>query len=120
MFHRHTSHRETALAKIEELVRFENENTALKFRARQYDSKCYDDFLIDVLAMANAHVKGQRVIVLGVKADGPNRTIKGIKLKSSKFGKELSKLINEYIEPPLKMEYSMLAMDDKTQQKASS
>ena len=102
------------MAKIEELVRFENENTALKFRARQYDSKCYDDFLIDVLAMANAHVKGQRVIVLGVKADGPDRTIKGIKLKSSKYGKELSKLINEYIEPPLKMEYSMLAMDDKT------
>ncbi len=102
------------MANIEELVRFENENTALKFRARQYDSKCYDDFLIDVLAMANARIKGQRVIVLGVDADGRDRTIKGIKLKSPEYGKELSKLISEHIEPPVKIEYSMFAMDDKT------
>jgi hypothetical protein len=52
---------------LEELIRFENENTGLDFKSGQYPTPAFEALIKDIVAMANAHFTGDRYIVCGVK-----------------------------------------------------
>jgi hypothetical protein len=56
---------------IHELVLYENENSRLDFKAKQYDTSNTKDkvsFLKDLISLANASIEGERHIIVGVKA----------------------------------------------------
>jgi hypothetical protein len=94
-------------------IRYEGENTGFDFKAIPYKSDKSEDFLKDVMAMANADLDRDRYIVVGVKHH-PNgdRNILGI----DDFIDDASyyQLVHSNIEPDLHFEYSYLSIDDKT------
>ena len=52
---------------IEQLIFEGYESSYLDFKAVQYRKEKYEDFLTDVMAMANANTKKAKYIVIGVK-----------------------------------------------------
>ena len=55
------------MKQIDDLIKFENENTSLDFKAVQYSKPMHEALIKDVMAMANAHISGDRYIIVGVK-----------------------------------------------------
>lgn len=93
---------------LEDCILYENENSGLDFKAIQYKKNKFSDLLIDVIAMANADISGERFIIIGVNHHtSGERDILGI---NEKFidSATYQQLINENIEPELKIEYSPL------------
>src|SRR4028118_1761559 len=89
---------------VDDLIRYENENSSLDFKAIQYRS--HEDLIKDVLAMANASVRGDRYIIIGVKhhADG-TRDFLGVKeefVDSATY----QQVIRENIEPEIHVDYT--------------
>lgn len=66
--------------KIINIIENENENDFLDFKLELYDFKSSDkkqDFLIDMMSLANSNYPGDRYIIIGAR-DLPERIIKGI------------------------------------------
>jgi len=99
------------LSQIETLIRHENEHTALKFRPTLYLRHEYDQLLRDIVALANADVRGERIIVLGVDALGGNRTLIGVPREMSVVHGTFEGLVQKHIEPPLRVRYGTCEMD---------
>jgi hypothetical protein len=47
---------------LQDLIEYESENTGLEFKAVQYSKAMHEEFLRDVIAMANAKWQGQRLL----------------------------------------------------------
>lgn len=88
------------------IIEFENENSGIDFKAIQYEKNRYAELLKDIIAMANADIEGERLIVTGVKhkPDG-NKEI--LPIKNDKFidSATYQQVVQENIEPDLKIEY---------------
>ncbi len=101
------------MKELEDIIQFENENTALDFKAIQYKKEKYIDFLKDIISMANSKIKEDKFIIIGVnhKANG-ERDIIGIK---DDFIDEATyqQLINENIEPEIVFKYYPFDFDSK-------
>ncbi len=97
---------------LEELIRYENENTNLDFKAVPYKKEMFGEMLKDIVAMANADTKDDRFIIIGVKhfPDG-SRSVLGV----DEFVDDASyqKLVNDNVEPDLNFEYASIDYEDK-------
>lgn len=91
---------------IDDLIAYENEHSALDFKAVQYTKDKHEALLKDVLAMANAQVEGDRRIIIGVslKPDG-SRDIVPIRRQDVVDSAIYQQLVRENIEPSLDLTY---------------
>ena len=90
---------------LRDLIRIENADSALSFRARPYGKSEQVELLCDVIALANSATSGTRFLCLGV-SDTPNleRTFPGVSRRAWNWIKEvLPRLIERAIEPPLRI-----------------
>lgn len=98
---------------LEEVVRYETESTAVDFKATQYPTEKHDRLLVDVCAMANADISGERLIVVGVKIKpSGEREILGIDSEDFRDSAIYQQLIRENLEPDLSVEYLPLNLDE--------
>ncbi len=99
---------------IDELIRYENENSSLDFKVVQYTKDKHEDLIKDILSMANANVEGEKYIIVGVKHKTSNdRDIIGIKKEDFSDSATYQQLIRENIEPDILIEYSPYEIDGK-------
>jgi len=98
---------------LDDLIKFENENTRLDFKLTEYTKPEYSAFLKDIISMANANTSESRYIIIGLKpkSDG-DRGIIGIKNELTDPG-TYQQLINENIDPELYVEYNAYRFEDK-------
>lgn len=93
------------MKELNDIIQFENENTNLDFKAIQYRKNKYENFLKDVISMANAKSNDDKFIIIGVnhKVNG-ERNIIGI---NEEFVDEATyqQIINENVEPKLDFKY---------------
>ncbi len=95
----------------------EVENEYIDFKLIQYDwskTEEKEDFLIDILSMANSNYIGDKYIITGVKVkpDG-ERIIKGIDPSSAIDSADYQQLVTENIEPSLNIVFKILHYDNK-------
>ena len=84
----------------------------MQFRKQPYGTKGIEDFLRDVLALANTSVDGPRFVVIGVDIDSRGRRRVHKVSEKDFLGKPAYvSLANDYIEPPLKMRYKPITID---------
>ncbi len=102
------------MSQIETLIRHENEHTALKFRPTLYLRHEYDQLLRDIVALANADVRGERIIVLGVDARGNARSLIGVPRGMSVVHGTFEGLVQKHIEPSLRVRYGTCEIDGLT------
>ncbi len=103
------------MSKLTDLIRYENANSALAFRATPYAPDDHEALIVDLLALANARVTGSRVLVLGVEDEvGGVRRIQGVERKALEgLGAAYSKTAREYIRPSLRFSLNSLHVDDR-------
>ena len=92
---------------FDDLIKCENENTSLDFKAIQYKKDQHEDLIKDIMSMANADVENDRYIIIGVshKSSG-DREILNIKKGDFIDSAIYQQIIRENIEPEIKLEYS--------------
>lgn len=99
---------------IENLIRYENENSYLDFKATQYRREKHQELIKDVMAMANAFGNGERYIIFGIKHySNGNRELLGIQDEEFIDSANYQQLVRENIEPELEIDYSPLTLDGK-------
>ena len=93
------------MSKLTDIVRYENANSTLAFRAVPFDAEDREALLIDVLALANARASGPRILVLGVRDEvGGKRGLKGVKKKNlAPLIAAYQATIDEFVEPQLSL-----------------
>lgn len=103
------------MTNLDDLIKFENENSSLDFKAIQYKKEQYEAFLKDVISMANANVDGDCYVIVGVKylSDG-ERTIEGIPKKEFIDESTYQQLANENIEPEISIKYFSYKVENKS------
>lgn len=100
------------MSEIETLIRYENGHTALKFRPTQYQRHEYDQLLRDVIALANADVRGERIIVLGVEMHADARRLIGFPREQCIVSGTYENLVQQHVEPPLRVRYRACELED--------
>ncbi len=85
------------------LIEFEQENTSLDFKLEEYIKPKTIDLIKDVMSMANAHVSGDRYIIIGMKPDADDRKIVGISKLSD--AASLQQTIIDNVEPEIHLDY---------------
>ncbi|MCJ7790284.1 MAG: ATP-binding protein [Candidatus Atribacteria bacterium] len=92
---------------FDDLIKYENENTSLDFKAIQYKKGQHEDLIKDIMSMANADVENDRYIIIGVshKSSG-DREILNIKKGDFIDSAIYQQIIRENIEPDIKLDYS--------------
>ncbi|MBU4349057.1 ATP-binding protein [bacterium] len=92
---------------FDDLIKYENENTSLDFKAIQYKKGQHEDLIKDIMSMANADVGNDRYIIIGVshKPSG-DREILNIKKGDFIDSAIYQQIIRENIEPEIKLDYS--------------
>jgi len=91
---------------FDDLIKYENENTCLDFKAIQYEKSQYEELIKDIMSMANADVENDRYIIIGVKHK-PSGDRKMLNIKKGEFidSAIYQQIIRENIEPDIKLEY---------------
>lgn len=91
---------------FDDLIKYENENTSLDFKAIQYKKSQHEDLIKDIMSMANADVENDRYIIIGVnhKSSG-DREILNIKKGDFIDSAIYQQIIRENIEPEIKLDY---------------
>lgn len=89
-------------------------SAGVQFRKSPYGSKGTRQFLIDVLAMANANVRGCRYIFVGIDFDRQgNRLLHKVADVDFSGKPSYVSLTTEFIEPPVRISYRSLSLEDK-------
>lgn len=91
---------------FDDLIKYENENTSLDFKAIQYEKGQYEKLIKDIMSMANADVENDRYIIIGVKHK-PSGDRKMLNIKKEEFidSAIYQQIIRENIEPDIKLDY---------------
>lgn len=98
---------------LDDLIKFENENTRLDFKLTEYTKPEFSAFLKDVISLANANTTEPRYIIIGLKPkSNGDRGIIGIENELTDPSIH-QQLINENIEPELYVEYTPYRFQDK-------
>jgi hypothetical protein len=94
------------MVNFNDLIKYENENISLDFKAIQYKKSQHEDLIKDIMSMANADVENDRYIIIGVnhKSSG-NREILNIKKGDFIDSAIYQQIIRENIEPDIKLDY---------------
>lgn len=98
-----------------EIIEKNTESDYVDFKKEIYDfSRCQqkEEFLKDVLAMANSGSKGEKYIIFGVKEEMASKKIVGVNLERVKDQATYQQMIRENIEPDLEFETKMIKKDD--------
>ncbi|WP_339629829.1 ATP-binding protein [uncultured Maribacter sp.] len=99
---------------IDDLILYENENSALDFKKTVYQKENFHELLLDVLAFANAHNEGDKYIILGVKHTNSNeRELVGINATALSDQSTYQQLVNSNIEPDINLECFLHSYDNK-------
>lgn len=94
------------MSTLEEMIRSGSPATPIQFRAKPYGSEGEREFLRDLLAMANANVKGARLIVVGVDAEATGAArVPGVDQADFTRQPSYIELANQYIEPAIELSY---------------
>jgi hypothetical protein len=101
------------MSELDDLIRYENENSSLDFKAVQYTKPMHEALIKDVMGLANAQVQGERYIIIGVKhrPDG-NRDFLGIDEGDFIDSATYQQLIRDNIEPDLDIDYFPYRFDN--------
>jgi len=92
---------------FDDLIKYENENTSLDFKAIQYKKSQHEDLIKDIMSMANADVENDRYIIIGVNHESSgDREIFNIKKGDFIDSAIYQQIIRENIEPEIKIDYS--------------
>jgi len=88
------------------IIEYENEHSGLDFKSVQYDKPKHAELLKDVIAMANADIDGERIIIIGVKHE-PHGQRKIVPIQDAEFvdAANYQQLIRENVEPELPISY---------------
>ena len=95
---------------LEDLIKHENENTHLDFKASEYSSQVA--LLKDVMSMANVSFDRTSLIILGVKAQ-PGMSNMVVGLESVKDQAEIENLVQANIEPLVNFSYTSFRYGEK-------
>ena len=96
------------------IARTATPDDGVQFQRQPYGSKGVESFLRDVLAMANASVAGPRYIVIGTDIDSRGRKrVHPVSAKDFSGKPAYEALVNDYIEPPLRLRYKPVSVDGK-------
>lgn len=94
------------MADYDDLIKYENENTSLDFKAIQYEKKQHEALIKDIMSMANADVENDRHIVIGVNyRSSGDREILNIRKRDFIDSASYQQIIRENIEPDIKLDY---------------
>lgn len=86
----------------------------VQFRANEYGQRGIRQFLVDVIAMANAPVDGNRYIVTGVAVDGDGqRQFQSVDPQDFSGKPAYESLVAEYVDPPLRLKYRPVRVKDR-------
>jgi len=98
--------------RLARIVRSETPSTFVQFRRHAYGKDGVQDFLRDVLAMANASVEGSRYIITGAEFDARGRKrLCGVGRDDFSGKPAYQALANEHIEPPIRIRYQPVTID---------
>ena len=90
--------------RLARIARSATPSTGVQFRASAYGKAGIEDFLRDVLAIANAAVDGPRYIVTGVAFDAEGRkSVRALHPDDFTGKPAYQALANEHIEPPIRI-----------------
>ena len=97
------------------IARAASSGPGVQFRRAAYAKKNLRDFLRDIVALANASVEGNRYLIVGVDgdADGKKR-VRGIDPADFEGKPSYHALVNEFVEPPVRLRYHPVNLDGKT------
>ena len=100
------------MSRLARIARSAKPSTALQFRKHAYGRQNVQDFLRDVLAMANASVEGARYIITGVGFDSKGRKrVYGIDRDDFSGKPAYQALASEHIEPAVRLRYEPAMID---------
>ncbi len=71
-----------------------------------------EEFLKDILAMANSGFKGKKYIIFGVKEEIASKKIVGVSVEQVKDQATYQQIIRENIEPDIEFEMKMFRKDE--------
>ncbi|MDU4959076.1 MAG: ATP-binding protein [Sporomusaceae bacterium] len=92
-------------SKLEDIIKYEQENTYIDFKKCQYVKEKNQDLIKDIMAMANANYNGEKYIIVGVKSvPGNENALVGID-DDVNDDAEYQQIIYENIEPQIKFSY---------------
>ncbi len=91
---------------LDDIIKYENEHTGLDFKAIQYKKEKHSELLKDIVAMANADIQGERLVIVGIKHK-PNGEKEFLPIQTDEFidVSTYQQLIHENIEPELSISY---------------
>lgn len=99
-----------------EIIKSTNERTDIDYKKELYNlSKQKDNFVKDIMSMANSFESGNKCIVIGVK-DRPSldREIIGIDKKNIKDAADYQQIIRDNIEPNIGLDIEKHTVENKT------
>lgn len=100
--------------RLARIARSATPSSGVQFRGTAYGKHGVQEFLRDVLAMANADVDGPRYIVTGASFDANGlKTIHALDSDDFSGKPAYQALANDHIEPPLKIRYEPVTVDGK-------
>lgn len=99
---------------IATIILKENEGTGFDSKLLPYRTEEHEEFLRDVMAMANADYEGDRFIIIGLKVhpDG-RRDLLGVPPEQLKDAADYQSLVRQNIEPDVQLSYSPFILDSK-------
>ncbi len=94
------------MANYYDLIKYENEGIFLDFKAIQYEKGQHEALIKDIMSMANADVKNDRYIIVGVKHEASGKKeILNIEKRDFKDPALYQQIVRENIEGDLKIDY---------------
>ncbi|MFA6371725.1 MAG: ATP-binding protein [Methanothrix sp.] len=99
---------------LDDLIKYENEHSGLDFKAIQYTREKYEDFIKDIMSMANADIGEEGYIIIGVKLrNSTERDILGISKEDFIDSATYQQIISENLEPDINLEYTAYLFESK-------
>jgi hypothetical protein len=93
----------TFMVNLDHILEYEHEHTSLDFKLEEYGKHKKNELIKDVMAMANASVAGDRLIIIGMKPNADDRGIVGINTISDPA--TIQQVIIDNIEPEIHLDY---------------
>jgi len=98
---------------LENIVREGRQTARIMFREQAYAVRDHDELLRDVMALANANVQGQRLIVLGAEARSDGTRMHELPAEVLAEGARLQGVVRDFIEPPVSVQFKPFQIEGK-------
>lgn len=101
------------MSRLLDIVTKAEPGAGVQFRAHAYGKRGIRRFLIDVIAIANAPVDGNRYIVTGVAIGDGQRQFQPVDPQDFSGQPAYESLAAEYVDPPLRLKYRPVRVNDQ-------